>query len=274
MSTTPITPQWNTAQWNSGLFGGGSGPFACMKCRDVLYIAFREARILQRPQGLNSNNELMDGMIFLNQQINYWAARACYAYTTSFVVYTLTSGHQPHLIGPGLNAPDFAIPLRPVNIASASLILPGASPVDLPIQIRDNEWWASKSTKSIASTIPTDLYYEPNFPNGSLYFWPTPNAPYTVRLEGNVVLQEFVTLDDCFIAPQAYRSAVTLTLAEELCDIWGTATPPNLPRRAMKARDALQSNNNLPPRIASADHGTFSSPSADFNYMTGTIPGR
>ena len=243
-----------------------------MKCRDLLYIAFREAHILKRPQAVNSDNELQDGLIFLNQLVDYWAARSCYAYTTTFVEYTLTPGHQPHLIGPGLSAPDFAVALRPTGLSSANLILPGGSPVDVAIHIRDNAWWAAKSAKAIASNVPTDLYYEVDFPNGQLWFWPIPTAAYGVRLEGNVVLQQFQSLDDTFSAPQAYQAAVTLTLAEELCDLWEFPMPQNLARRAIKARDALQSNNNLPPRIASADYGTFSNPRGDFNYMTGTIP--
>jgi hypothetical protein len=243
-----------------------------MKCRDLLYIAFREAHILKRPQALNANNELMDGMIFLNQLLNYWAARGCYAWTTNFATYTLTPNHQPHLIGPGLSSPDFNVSLRPTGLQSANVILPGPSPVDVPIQIRDNAWWANNHVKGLTSTFPTDVYYEADYPNGQLWFWPIPTAGYGVRLEGNVVLQQFATLDDTFLAPQAYQAALTLTLAEELCDLWEVPTPANLPRRAVKARDALQSNNNLPPRIASADWGTFSSPSGDFNYMTGTIP--
>jgi hypothetical protein len=243
-----------------------------MKCRDVLYIAFREAHILKRPQGVSSDNELKDGMIFLNQQIDYWSARSCYAWTTTFTTFNLTAGHQPHLIGPGLTAPDFAVSPRPVDIASANIILPGQPPVDVPVRLRDNAWWRAQASKGVHSNVPTDLYYEPDVPSGQLWFWPVPNAAYGVRLEGNVVLQQFVTLDDPFIAPQSYQAAVTLTLAEELCDIWETAMPPNLARRALKARDALQSNNNLPPRIASADHGTSSGRRGDFNYITGTMP--
>ena len=248
-----------------------------MKCRDVLYIAFREARILKRPQALDSNLELMDGMIFLNQQIDYWSARGCYAWVTTFNLYTLTAGHQPHKIGPSVTSPpDFLVTPRPVDILSAAVVLnSGTSAVDVPINLRDNQWWASKSVKSMQSNIPTDLYYEPDVPNGELWFWPVPNTNVQVRLEGNVVLQQFATLDDTFTAPQAYLAAITLTLAEELTDIWGTEMPPNLARRAMKARDALQSNNFLAPRIASADWGTSSSSSrGDFNYMTGTMPER
>jgi hypothetical protein len=268
-------PEFNQVLFNSAVFGGSaSSPLCNIKAGDVLYIAFREARILKRPQALNSANELADGMIFLNQQVNYWAARGCYAWTTTFLEYTLTPGHQPHLIGPDLLAPDFQINMRPARIESANIILPGPSPVDVPMALRDNAWWAAKAAKSIASTFPTDLYYEADYPNGQLWFWPVPAAAYAVRLEGNVLLQQFATLDDCFIAPPAYLAAVTLTLAEELVDIWGTEMPGNLARRAIKARDALQVNNNLPPRIASADHGTWSSTGGDFNWATGTLPNR
>jgi hypothetical protein len=167
--------------------------------------------------------------------------------------------------------------LRPTGITSASIILPGNPTTDVPVNIRDNAWWAHNSVKNIQSSIPTDLYYEADYPNGQLWFWPVPNVGHQARLEGNVVLQQFATLDDVFVAPQAYEAALTLSLAEELVDIWGTEMPGNLARRAMKARDALQSNNNLPPRIATADYGTSSSPSrgrSDFNYLTGTLPNR
>jgi hypothetical protein len=146
--------------------------------------------------------------------------------------------------------------------------------VDLPITIRDNQWWAAQTVKGVTSTIPTDLYYEPGFPAGELWFWPVPTGGNSVRLEMYVVLQRFATVDDDFVAPQVYQSAIALTLAEELVDVWGTVMPGNLAARAIKARDALQSNNFLPPRIASADHGMASPEHAggDFNYITGTIP--
>ena len=241
--------------------------------KDVLYIAFREARILLRPQAQDSALELADGLIFLNQLVDYWSARACYAWTTTFATFNLTPGHQPHLIGPGLTTPDFAAAQRPVRIHSASLVLTGTgSNVDQPLNIRDADWWSAQRVKGLQSSIPTDLYYEPDVPNGQLWLWPIPSAAYPLRLESMVVLQQFATITDQFIAPPAYLRAVTLTLAEELSDVWGTTAPPGLAARAMKARDAVQSNNNLPPRISSADWGTFSSPSGDWNWMTGTLP--
>ena len=266
---------FNASLFNGALFGGGTpAPFVSLTCKDVLYIAFREARVLKRPQGAISESETLDGMIFLNQQIDYWSARGCYSWTTTFEAFTLTPNHQPTLIGPGLASPDFAAPQRPVKIVSANVILPGNPTTDIQMVIRDNAWWAAKSTKNQTSTFPTDLYYEPAAQYGQLWFWPIATMGYGVRLEGLVMLQQFTALTDAFIAPPAYLAAVTLTLAEELVDLWGTEMPLNLARRAMKARDALQSNNYLPPRIDSADWGTYSRARADFNYMTGTIPNK
>jgi hypothetical protein len=244
------------------------------ECKDVLYLAFREARILHRPQGQLAPSEAADGMLFLNQLIDYWSARGCYSWTTTFPTYTLTPNHQPHLIGPGLTSPDFAANQRPVRIVSANLILNTSSPsTDQPINVRDAAWWSAQRTKAVTSNVPTDLYYEPDVPNGQLWFWMVPTFPYGVRLEVMVQLQQFVALTDAFIAPPSFLAAVALTLAEQLVDLWGTEMPPNLARRALKARDALQSNNYLPPRIASADWGTNSSPRGDWNWMTGTTPG-
>lgn len=270
-------PTWNSVQFDQTAFGGATGALCKTKCGDVLYIAFREARILLRPQGKNSALELQDGLIFLNQQVDYWSARKCYAWTSTFLTYNITPMHQPHLIGPNLLSPDWATPnasARPTHLLTASLILNNTNPpVDMPMNIRDRAWWAAQRVKGIPTSVPTDVYYEADVANGQCWLWPVPTYPYGVRLEGLVTLGQFASLTDCFIAPQAYLAAVTLTLAEELSDIWGTQAPPSLSRRAMKARDALQSNNNLAPRIASADWGTFTSPSGDFNWQTGTLPG-
>ena len=267
-------PLFDASLFNASAFGGISAPFVTTTVQNALYIAFREARVLKRPQGAISPSESQDGMIFLNQQVDYWSARGCYSWTTTFQQFTLTPNHQPYLIGPGLSSPDFAATQRPVGIVSANVILPGNPTTDIQIMIRDNAWWAAKSVKNMTSTFPTDLYYEPDVPNGQLWFWPVATAGYGVRLETQVQLQQFGAFTDAFIAPPAYLAAVTLTLAEELVDLWGTEMPLNLARRAMKARDALQSNNNLPPRIDSADWGTYSRARGDFNYQTGTIPNK
>src|SRR5579875_2780136 len=139
-----------------------------------------------------------------------------FCYTTAFEEYTLTALHAPHLIGPALKSPDFATPnnaARPPRIESASLVLTDqAQPVDVPMNIRDRKWWSQKRVKTLASNVPTDLYYEADFPDGGLNFWPIPNFGYSVRLELWMPIGQFPTtsaglpnLGAAFAAPQGYE---------------------------------------------------------------------
>ena len=96
-------PEFNASLFNTATFGGGQAPPMCnLKAKEVLYIAFREARVLKRPQGGISPSEARDGMIFLSQQIDYWSAQGMLLVDNNIQQFTLTPNHQPTLIGPGL----------------------------------------------------------------------------------------------------------------------------------------------------------------------------
>jgi hypothetical protein len=216
----------------------------------------------------------------LSRLIDQWAARKIFAFATTFTEYTLTPNHSPHLIGPGVTTPpDFVCltPARPARIRSAALVLNDQTPgVDLTLRIRDRAWWANQRVKGLSSDVPTDLYYETDFPNGALYFWPIPAYAYGVRLETETALTS-VPLNTAgeadptqtFSAPEGYENAAYLTLAEHLCDAYGRPMPASLPQRAKEARIALQSNNAKSRRTGSADYGVSSRRRGGFNYYSG-----
>jgi hypothetical protein len=208
------------------------------------------------------------GLRLLNRELDAWAALKRYVYSVGFTAYTLTPNHQPHLIGPGLVAPDFAATQRPVRIEGADLILPTG--VDLPLNLRDDDWWLNQRVKSIATTTPTDLYYSPDWPNGSLFLWPIPTTGYGLRLETWGLISQFAALSDAFSFPPGYKKALVLTLAERLCRPFGRPTRADLTEDAKKARADIQTNNAKSPRIASADFGASgSSGRGAFSYITG-----
>lgn len=213
----------------------------------------------------------------LNRRLDAWAALKRYAYNVAFPEFTLTPNHQPHLIGPNLVAPDFAAAQRPVRIEGANLVLNNVTPnVDLQLNIRDAAWWNSQTVKAIATTTPTDLYYSPDWPNGSLWLWPVPTFAYGLRLEVWGLISQFATIATVFSLPPAYKLAVVLTLAEDLCRPFGRVLTPELKEAARDARAAIQSNNIKSPRIASADYGASGSSrgrGSNFNYYTG-LPGK
>jgi hypothetical protein len=255
--------------------------------QDVIYRALRSAHVTVRPKLGLAPSRLAEILAVANQLADEWAARRVYQWTTTFNLYTLTPNHEPHLIGPGLVAPDFPAPWRPVRIENAALVLTGNGPVepapnppanppqnvntnvDLPLNIRDANWWAANRVKGIATNVPTDLYYEPDWDSGQLWLWPVPSFAYGLRLNVWAGLTPWATVQSPFSAPPGYFKAFALTLAEELPDMFEVAMPAGLAELARRARMAVQGNNNQSPRIASADFGTRTPPKGDWNYFSG-----
>lgn len=221
----------------------------------------------------------------MNYLVDEWQAQAGKVYSYQFAVYMLVAGLSPHLIGPS-SAATFSTngQPRPVRLESAALLL-NASPgqVDLPMNIRDHDWWALNQVKQIQTDVPTDVYYDPTSPDGSLFFWPVPNAQAQVRLQFWNTLSDYLSITDPLggeagpgTLPPAYRAALMYTLAERLVPGSGKAAPEGLSAQATYARAALFSNNGKSPRMSTQDSGMPSAGStgkADFNWYTGGAPG-
>lgn len=212
------------------------------------------------------------GLRKLNQLFDDWNAQRCGVYAQQFVTYTLTPSLSPHTIGP---TGTFTVAQRPVTLDGANLILDNASPASyLPITLRDADWWDAQTTPTIETSTPTDVYYQPSWPNGQLFFWPVPSQAYDVELQTRVLLSSAVTLDDDFSLPPGYQTAITLTLAERLAPGLGKPPRPDLAAQAAAARARVFANNDVTPRVASADYG-MQGPGggirADFFWPNGSV---
>lgn len=168
---------------------------------------------------------------------------------------------------------------RPVKIADANILLTNSNPVvKVPLRIRDKDWWIANTVPTVATTLPTDLYYDPTYPNGRIYLWPLQTNAFGLELEVWNSLNDISDLNYQFFMPPAYWSAVTLSLAEAMVPAYGL--PPqritSLRDQAMKARAAVQDLNSQPPRIVSADSGIPKGGQRNrsfFNYLSGAIVG-
>jgi hypothetical protein len=211
------------------------------------------------------------GLKKLNSILDEASARKMFAFNMGFAQYTLIPNHQPHTIGP---TGDFAATQRPVTIESASIVLAGANPIDIPLKLEDDAWWASQAVKSLTSTIPTHLYYSADIVNGSLYLWPVPTIAYGLRLETWVQFAQFADLNTtAYQFAPGYQRWLMLALAIDLAPLFGTeamARAAGLQPLFNSARRAVQMNNNAAPRIATADSGMPNKKrKGGFNYYTG-----
>lgn len=210
----------------------------------------------------------------LQRIIDQWNAARELIFASSFTLYTIPANTSPITIGPtgDLNTGP-AAQYRPVEIPSASFVLnPGTSnPVDLPIRMRTNDWWAANPLKSMTNSIITDLYYSADLPNGSLFFYPTCNVGAAVRLEQWSSLAQAVTLATQLGFVQGYWEALILDLALSLCPGFEKQPSAVLVQRRQQAMKIILGNNDKPPIIdtSSGMPGTRGDGRPDFNFLTG-----
>jgi hypothetical protein len=213
--------------------------------------------------------------------MDVWQAMRNKVYSYAFTLFTFQANVAPIVMGPSPAAtPGWSVPQRPVRIESASLILNAGFPVDLPINIRDKDWWAAKSVKGIQTNVPTDLYPDYAWPDALLYFWPVINVGSQVRLQTWTTVQQSASITDPIggvngpgTLPPAYRTAIMLTLAETLCSGAQKEASQTLIATAAAARAAMVGNNAAAPRISLQDSGMpkTGKKRATFNWMTGDL---
>lgn len=224
-----------------------------------------------------------------NQLLDSWSTRAekIYAYDLisqspgpSPTPFLLVPNLYPHTVGPAnfpsappSPAPTFALNIeRPVRIKNINILLNNVTPVvRYPLKKRDKDWWATERVQTITTTLPTDFYYRPDWPLGSIFFWPVPNYAYGVEIEVETVLNGSPNLATQFAFPPGYELAITLTLAELLCPSFEKQPNPILVASALRARQSIDGLNAQPPRIDLGGDWTTSTrkPRPSFNYHTG-----
>ena len=183
----------------------------------------------------------------LNRLLDLWNARRLAVYADEFDTLTLTSALQPHTIGP--NSATFTEAIRPVSIDAAQIVVDDIASV---VTIRDAGWWGRQTQKTLTSSRPTDLYYDPAWPNGNLYLWPVLDGDATLEIRKRVLLGA-VLLTDTFWLPPGYREAITQTLAEHIAAPLGATLTQETRDQAHTARHLVFGNNvQAPPELSTA----------------------
>jgi len=225
--------------------------------------ALRELRVLSAG-AVASGDEAAAVLGIAQRLLDLWNADRRAVYAELVVSNVLTPSLQPHTIGP---SGTWTQASRPVSIERWQLV---QNNVGLGTRIpRDTTWWARQSLKTLTSEFPTDMHYEPAWPNGKLYFWPIPTTALTVELQIRQLLTTAVELITAFTLPPGYQEALTLTIAENSADTFKAEVSRTLERRAREARDLIFSNNDEPQELITRDAGLGMSGSGGrgFNWL-------
>lgn len=205
----------------------------------------------------------------LNRMLDKWNADPSSDFDTSFTSYTPTVNTSPITIGP--NAAVWTATARPDRLLGANVVLNTVTPaVRLPIEIRDEFWWLSNPVQRVGSSVVTDIYYKPSWPNGEVNLWPIPTVAYPIELMFEELFGNYQMTDVLWL-PFGYRDAITLTLAEEIAPGCGQTASEKLEAKALEARVIVFGNNTATRNIRTRDAGMPGGGRgrSSYNYRTG-----
>ncbi len=243
---------------------------------DIITAAMQELGLLAAGENPSSaDNQWV--LQKLQRIIDRYNARLPMVYNVNFALFMLNppaTPLAPATIGPGA---DFDVNQRPVSIPSIGLILDGGLPgVELPLNPRDNDWWANNRIKGLTSTLPTDYYYSPDWlvqddgsQWGQIFFWPVPTASHQVRIQSRLVLGEYTSSTDSFTMPPAYWDLIVYELAISVAPSFGVQPNQILLAGRQAALKAIQVNNIASPRLAGDAPSSGGSARPDFNFLDG-----
>lgn len=207
----------------------------------------------------------------INRILDRWNALhgAIYAEAHPALV-ALTAGTNPHTIGPS-GATLSATTSRPVTIEGIRLTADNGETFLPPLRPRDARWWHQRPAPGTSSDYPSDFYYDPTWPNGSIYFYPEPaSASVKAEIRYRVVLAQVALADD-FAMPPGYHAALVDTLKEKLTEmpVFASMASPAIKDAAREARAVAFGNNERIPTLATDSGLGGGSGTAVYDHLTG-----
>lgn len=209
-----------------------------------------------------------------NRLMDTWNVEAAGAYASDPQSFTITANLNPHTIGPSGSTPTWTRDPRPNEIENVGLVISGTTDIFIPIVMHDEAWYANLSVPDLTSTYPTDGYYNPGWPLGSLYLYPVPTAANSIAFTTRIAFAQASLLTSLVWLPPGYLNATIMTLAEESCRAVTEQDPSvDLVRRAQKARAIIFGQNDVTPMLETDVPG-MARRAGMFNYLSGMPFGR
>lgn len=213
---------------------------------ELINLALKQSGALGVGQTASAE-DTQDAFKMMNMMLAQWQ-------TDRFLVYHLITtskvctGQQSYTIGIG---GDFNIP-RPDRISSAYVQLTVQSApnqVDYPLTILQAREDYNRIAVKQQGSMPTALFYDSNYPLGSLYPWSVPDNQYTLYITTYAQLQQFTTVADVINMPPQYEEAIMWNLAGRLRPMLGFEPDQTINASARASINSLMGSNTQVPTM-------------------------
>lgn len=194
------------------------------------------AQILGADQTLSSGDAQLI-LRRLNRMLDSWSNERQMIFATQTDTF---------LMSPGVGSYSTALMTagRPISIQSMKVTFQN---LDYPVNFIDQQQWNSITVKNI-DAIPTNCFYDPTFPNGTMNFYPRPYAQFLCSVDTQRVLSAPVVMATDLALPEGYEAAIVAGLA---VDIWPSfkgkqPVPRDLKEDKTQTRAVLKRTNYVP----------------------------
>ena len=180
------------------------------------------------------------GLTTLNRMLELWSVQRLMVYSRVIENFTLVVGTVSYTIGSGATW-DTVIPQR---VEGAYIRDSDGNDYPLGI-IRDRAQYDHIRDKD-ASYRPDRLYFDPQYPQATIYFDSAPAAAEVVYIISWKEITAFAALTTTVSLPAGYEAAIEYNLPKFLAPKFGTTVPPSIDELARATMKIIKGFNKKP----------------------------
>ena len=208
--------------------------------RDLISAALSDMGILAAGE-VPTADDASDALNALNRLLDQWAAENLTIYTVTRTTHAITSGDNTYTVGA---TGDIAI-TRPVFFEGIKFQDTSTDPAtEYNLVPHTEDSWAQVRLKDLTSVFPNSYYYNPTYPNGTIYLWPVPtSATLELVLYSWTAVPQFTGLTVSASLPPGYQRAIVKNLAVDLAPAYEKAPSQLLLEQARESKMIIQRAN-------------------------------
>lgn len=201
---------------------------------EIITAAFQELGIIVSG-GAPGANDLAWALGKFNRMLKSWSSDGINLHYRVEESFNLVAGTPLYTIGSGATFDT----IRP-NVIEQAFIRDSDHDYPLGIQPIGEYWTLPEKT---TEDRPLKLYYSPTYPQGTIYFYFTPNSAYSMHLVSQKSLLTYASAGTEVVLPGEYEDTMVLNLAIRMASRYGKATSGELQLSAKEAYRNLKSLN-------------------------------
>lgn len=187
-----------------------------------------------------SADESQDALTALNGMLGAWANEKLMTYVSTLDSHALTPNVASYSIGP---TGDIAS-TRPTTIDGSTYL--EYNGISYPLVVATLQEYNALKLKGLQSILPSVLWYQPNYPDGTLTLYPVPTIGMTLKLWSWKPLSGFTALTDTVTLPPGYEDAICSNLACMLAPENEVPIPAQVQKMATMSKKLLKRTNFQP----------------------------